>query len=99
MDWRDFNNKAALYLESTVPEDRNISNDQVEELTRSFSKDINRAMESLLLKGMVGRGKPLKLDGRVDHFFKERRRLKRALRRMNKWWNHDPDRIEIEEKY
>lgn len=54
VDWRDFNSKAALYLETTFPEDRNISNDEVEELTRSLSKDINRAMERLLPKGIVG---------------------------------------------
>lgn len=93
-DWRDFNKKASLYLKTVIPEDRNLTNAEVDVLAGSLCKDITDAMEELLPKGLIGRGKPLALADRADHFFKERRRLKRVLRALLNKWNPDPDRVE-----
>lgn len=93
-DWKAFAQNAELNLNTSVTEDRNITNEDIDLLVESLARDINVTIEKSVPKGLVGRGWRVDVPEEIDHWYKERRRLKAALRKIKGRWLLDLDRIE-----
>lgn len=93
-NWDKFADCARLCLNTIVPVERNLSNLEIDELVKSLTNDIRRAISEAIPEGLVGRGKALELPNEVDHWYKERRRLCLTLRRARGKWLANTDRLE-----
>lgn len=93
-DWEKFQDCANNCLHTFVPEHRNVSNDELDELVNSLTEDINNAIDQGIPTGGQGFGALWDLPDSIDHWFRERRRLKRILSRAKGKWLADIDRIE-----
>lgn len=91
-NWEQFSEVANF--STFVPNDRNITDGEIDNLVQSLTDDINRTINFEIPKGLIGRRMLNDLPKEIDHFYKERRRLKLALRRAKGKWLADIDRIE-----
>lgn len=94
VNWDKFNELASANLSTFIPENRNLSDKEIDNLIKSLTRDIFETIEIAVPKGRVSRGSLYQYDEILDHWFKERRRLKRVLKRASKAFRPDADRIE-----
>lgn len=92
--WEEFQVMARLGLTTRVPVERNVSNDEIDQLVEEFTLNINIAIDSSVPLGYMGRGPLIELPQVLDHWYRERRRLTKTIRRVQSHWLMDVDRIE-----
>lgn len=93
-NWVNFHDEAIKYFMPAINVDKSVSNTDIDKAVESVTSCIKKAMEDLIPKGLIGRGKPLELSDQTEHLFRDRRRLKRKLEKMKDSW--DIDRVRIE---
>lgn len=92
-NWSKFRTIAQDHLTCNVPNNSNISNDRIDSAIDQLTKDINATIDNALPIGLSGRGSAMEYNNIIDHWFKERRRLKGALRREKKRWSPSEERV------
>lgn len=95
MKWDKFTERAGLYLETRVPEDRNLGNEDIDTYVDSWSDDVNKAINNLVPKGRVGRARPMNINPLISFYIKEKRRLKKRLQKLRGRWYKDLDSINM----
>lgn len=93
-DWTKFQDVANLCLHTFVPEHQSVTNDEIDLIVSSLKEDINNAIDQGVPTGRQGFGDLWDFPKSVDHWFRERRRLRRILARAKGRWLADIDRIE-----
>lgn len=93
-NWEDFSRKAEDNFQAVPPFDRNLTNIEIDFYIEELTKDITNTIKEVVPQGLTGRKSFLEYSNEIDHFYKERRRLKASISKIKGKWAKDMDRFE-----
>jgi hypothetical protein len=94
IDKDSFQQIAHECITTNTNHETNLSIEQIDQAVHSLTLDINRAIELAVPRRGINPHSKLVVESTIDHWFKERRRLRNILRRAKKHWLRDVDRVE-----
>lgn len=92
-NWDQFTETAAVNFSSYIPSDVCLDNNEIDEAICRLTSNIRDVIEECVPEGRMGRRVFYDYPVEINHYFKERRRLKVALKRAKNKWRRDEERI------